>query len=228
MSSIVDLKDMERHLDSSENETKEPIAGYIYIMHVREFLNQNLNIYKIGRTKDIIQRFSSYPKGTIIKYCVFVHDIVLFEGELIKLFKDRFILRTDLGREYFEGDWFKMSQVVQGFISDHLPINNPIQTIQPSIPTVQLATIPVVKRTLIKIDASIAVMEYVDKNRSTLFTSEGVIVRSKDFYTDFQKWIETNNYDSTVSFMKMAAVLKTSYEVDQDVRDFDDGRNQVS
>lgn len=105
--------------------------------------------------------------------------------------------------------------VIQDYVIDNLTKKVPIQTIQQAIPAVK------------KIDTSIAVMEFVDINRPLLFNSEGVIVRSKQFYYDFIKWIEVNHYDSNVSFTKMAAVLKTTYNVDQNIQKFDDGCDQV-
>lgn len=213
MSSIGDFANMQRQLNLSNDTptTKERIPGYIYILHIREFVNQNVDIYKIGRTDDIIRRFEEYPKGTVIKYCVFVHDTVLFEREIIKQFKDKFMQRRYLGLEFFEGDLNSMGVVIQDYVFECSPKN----------------TTEIVKPIIKKLNASVAVMEYVETSRSNLFKSEDVFVRSKVFYNDFLAWLMTNNYESNVSLTKMAAVLRNSYKVVQDIQDFDDSRDQV-
>lgn len=53
-----------------ENENNNDTLGYLYIIKEREFIKLNENIYKIGRTKDIIKRYKQYPKNSIIIYSV--------------------------------------------------------------------------------------------------------------------------------------------------------------
>lgn len=80
------------------------MSGYIYIFHIREFFTQNIPVYKIGRAIDIFQRKNGYPKGSKLLFCMEVSDMILIERELIDKLKQCCIQRTDLGREYFEGD----------------------------------------------------------------------------------------------------------------------------
>ena len=48
--------------------------NFIYIIKIREFVNNNQNIYKIGRTtQDNLKRFNNYPKGSILLYYIYIN-----------------------------------------------------------------------------------------------------------------------------------------------------------
>ena len=79
-------------------------AGYLYMIREREFCRLEENVYKIGRSYHFEKRFSSYPKGSEIISCVFVQDQYKEERNLIREFDGKFIQRSDIGREYYEGD----------------------------------------------------------------------------------------------------------------------------
>jgi hypothetical protein len=80
-------------------------GGYIYIIHVREFMNAGQNVFKIGRTIDIHKRFKQYPKGSQLIYtCLVDHDILRTERAVMKSLKHHCIQRKDIGTEYFEAD----------------------------------------------------------------------------------------------------------------------------
>ena len=61
-------------IQNNKNEQKVVINKikefqYIYLIYLREFINSNQDIYKIGKTKQLNNnRFKQYPKGTIILY----------------------------------------------------------------------------------------------------------------------------------------------------------------
>lgn len=86
--------------------------GYIYIIHVREFINSAKAIYKVGRTADICKRTNQYPKDSRLVYTMFVADMFKIETEVIKLFRKDFRQRVDIGREYFEGNLEDMIKVI--------------------------------------------------------------------------------------------------------------------
>jgi len=92
--------------------------GYIYIIKEREFINSNTNIYKIGRTQDILERVKNYPKNSKLHYTVIVNDVVNTETKLIKLFIYHFNHRKDIGREYFEGDVKQMIDIIHDNTKD--------------------------------------------------------------------------------------------------------------
>tara|TARA_B110000093_G_C12771190_1_gene326616 strand:+ start:65 stop:736 length:672 start_codon:yes stop_codon:yes gene_type:complete len=87
--------------------------GYIYLIQEREFLTQNLSVYKIGKsTQENCRRLNSYPKGSKLIFCNEVNECHFIEKELIRLLKYKFIWRNDLGNEYFEGDLFKIKTLL--------------------------------------------------------------------------------------------------------------------
>ena len=87
----------------------ETIIHYIYILQEREFIKTEEPIYKIGKSKQLnLGRFSQYPNGSILYFQLVVPDCDKLEKILIHKFKDKYFQRTDIGREYFQGDIFKM------------------------------------------------------------------------------------------------------------------------
>jgi hypothetical protein len=78
---------------------------YVYLLIEREFLQSAVPVYKIGRTsQENNKRFLQYPKGSRLIFQINVTDSYFLEQEIISLFKHKYILRTDIGHEYFEGD----------------------------------------------------------------------------------------------------------------------------
>ena len=89
------------------------MSGYIYLIHLREFINANQIIYKIGKTKDVCcrkinTRFTGYSKDSNIKLIMQVSNVDDTETKLIKLFDGLFEKQTNLGNEYYKGDCNKM------------------------------------------------------------------------------------------------------------------------
>ena len=78
---------------------------YIYLLQEREFIRTNENIYKVGKTKQINNKhFYQYSKGSIVLYQIICNNCHNMEIEIIRLFKEKFILRNEFGNKYFEGD----------------------------------------------------------------------------------------------------------------------------
>ena len=96
------------------------MAGYIYLIHIREFQNQGLPIYKIGRTTQGLQRDGTckrllqYPKESTQLMSLWVNDNVTAERELIlELANNSYLTRhTKYGNEYFGGDVKYIKQVM--------------------------------------------------------------------------------------------------------------------
>lgn len=80
-------------------------SEYVYIFHPREFAKNGENIYKIGRTKQCpFERIKSYDKGTRMVAFKQVINCNKTERCIIREFSTKFIRRTDLGNELFQGD----------------------------------------------------------------------------------------------------------------------------
>lgn len=90
------------------------LLHYIYLVQEREFRKTEENIYKVGRTtqEDFSRIKKGYPNGSSPKiYTECINSIVL-ERQIIKLFKQQFKRRKDIGNEYFEGDWHIMVKII--------------------------------------------------------------------------------------------------------------------
>jgi hypothetical protein len=84
---------------------------HVYIVQEREFISRKLHIYKIGMTtREAQDRFKAYSKSTKILLCMHVNDSKAVEDMLVEAFKTRFIQRTDIGRESFEGNLLEMTK----------------------------------------------------------------------------------------------------------------------
>jgi hypothetical protein len=95
--------------------------GFIYLIHVREFLSQNREVYKIGKTKDIHRRVTEYPKGSSLIAAFDVKDYHYSENILLRTFRTHptIIARTDIGSEYFEGQKHEFRILLGQFMIDH-------------------------------------------------------------------------------------------------------------
>lgn len=97
---------------------------YIYLLQTRECrrVEGENNIFKIGRTTQIGSRFQSYPKESVVKFCIQVPDCISCERELINIF-DKEFERAQLpsgeyyGREYYRGDCEKMVDTITQHVS---------------------------------------------------------------------------------------------------------------
>lgn len=76
--------------------------GHIYVIKEREFIKTGENIFKIGRSKNIVNRMPSYPKNSLIYTILYTDNINEVEKNMIKHFDNIFIKRTDIGNEYYE------------------------------------------------------------------------------------------------------------------------------
>lgn len=105
----------------------------IYLIRTREFLNQNLPVFKIGKTKnEIHKRLGGYGKGGEILFSLGVEqdELNTIENQLIDLFKTRFTQRCDIGTEYFQGEWKEMRALIYehitGSSTDNITTEDPI------------------------------------------------------------------------------------------------------
>jgi len=79
--------------------------NYIYLIQEREFIKTNEPIYKIGKSKqDAMKRMNQYPKGSICLLHINCDDCDKTEKILIKLFKNKYKHKSNIGNEYFEGN----------------------------------------------------------------------------------------------------------------------------
>lgn len=84
----------------------------IYLIHIREFIITNKNIFKLGRSHNIDKRMGRYPKGSSIIAQLECCNSVQCEKDLLVIFKEKFVQQKYYGIEYFEGDKYDMMDVI--------------------------------------------------------------------------------------------------------------------
>lgn len=89
------------------------MTNYIYLLQEREFIKTKENVYKIGMTKkENHKRFNQYPKGSILLFQIICNNCKNIETQIIKLFKEKYKQRRDIGSEYFEGSYKNMIELI--------------------------------------------------------------------------------------------------------------------
>jgi hypothetical protein len=88
-------------------------AGYIYVLREREFIMLKQDVYKIGRTKNFIRRFSQYPKNSEFIFVCKVIDDCKIETQILRILKKKLKHRKDIGKEYFECEQNLLLEIVK-------------------------------------------------------------------------------------------------------------------
>ncbi len=101
----------------------------VYIIHTKPCLDRGLCVYKIGRTCQVfLKRYETYPHGSQLHIQFRVRNSFDVEKQVIRIFKECFIHRTDFGREYFEGDINELTDKMYNIVQAE---PNPEPIIQP-------------------------------------------------------------------------------------------------
>lgn len=93
-------------------------TGSLYLIRHREFIKNDENVIKFGRSTNVKKRISQYPKGSSLVFQKECAKHVEAETKLIKILSYKFIQRKDYGREYFEGDADAMIDIINKYIED--------------------------------------------------------------------------------------------------------------
>ena len=95
------------------------MTEYIYLLQEREFIKTKENIYKLGKSRqENTARVKQYPKGSKLIIQLQCKNCDNTETALIKIFKESFKQRTDIGTEYFEGDKYEMCNIIYNYINN--------------------------------------------------------------------------------------------------------------
>lgn len=93
--------------------------NYIYMVRTRESVRMNENVYKIGKSKqESLSRICGYPKGSELIIQVECVDCDFLETHIFKKLKNFAKQRTDMGNEYFEGNKFKIKNLIWTTVYD--------------------------------------------------------------------------------------------------------------
>jgi hypothetical protein len=95
------------------------MSQYIYLLQEREFIKTKEYVYKVGMTKKVNhERFNQYPKGSVLLFQIICDNCKNIENQVIKLFKQNFKLRKDIGNEYFEGEYKNMIDIIYSTVKN--------------------------------------------------------------------------------------------------------------
>ena len=104
------------------------LTNYVYLLQEREFIKTNEKIYKIGMTtKPNHTRFNQYPKGSTLLFQIICNDCLSIEKQILSNFKSTFILRKDIGNEYFEGNFTEMISIISAIVIESYKIQDVVE-----------------------------------------------------------------------------------------------------
>jgi hypothetical protein len=182
--------------------------GNIYLIHEREFVRLGENVYKIGRTDDVKRRLSQYPKGSRLLFSVYTCDCLTAERDLIRRFKSTFKHREDIGREYFEGDYHDMINIIIDYVTNQQPIVDDDDSNDDDDDSKD-----------IKQDLTMVIMEYVELHSENL---AGKHVRSRMLFQGFVNWLKERRYNVPITHLKFVREMKRLYGAKDFTHHFDD------
>jgi len=97
-----------------------PIINYIYLLIKKEHILSKQNIYKIGKsTQYNHKRFKQYPNDSILLLQSNCNNCNIIENMIIHLFKQKYTHMSDIGKEYFKGDFLEMKDDINTIIKNN-------------------------------------------------------------------------------------------------------------
>ena len=105
---IIDNKE-QKNEDLEEKEDE----NYIYLIKLYPYSD---NIYKVGRTKNILERLATYKRYKIVTI-MSCEDDVKCEKELIEIYKKETMRCTKMGNEYFIGKYDQMKTIMREYFN---------------------------------------------------------------------------------------------------------------
>ncbi len=94
--------------------------GSIYLFYTRASKNADESVYKIGKTRNYLQRKDGYDKGGDMLFVVNVSNRHECENIIKDAFRKEFKIRKDYGYEYFEGDVYEMVMMIKDILSNYI------------------------------------------------------------------------------------------------------------
>lgn len=120
---IINLKNkiINLEVENMELKNKNRINNnveYIYIIHPIQCIN--MNVYKIGRTNNIINRYKQYPKGSELLFNIICKDSKEIEKIILNNLKsnNNYIQIKKYGSEYFQCDLNYLINDITNIISN--------------------------------------------------------------------------------------------------------------
>ena len=192
------------------------MTEYIYLLQEREFINSNKDIYKIGKTKqENLKRFSNYPKGSKLLFQIICNDCSYYEKELLYLFKNKYELQTDIGNEYFKGNYKKMIKDIYEMINNDANNTNNTSDIDSIDDTIYFNITndyDVSNDTNKTIDTYEKLIKFTDIKALTIINDETISGYLKLIRNNKASWYRFDNID------KLESLCKTLNIIDIDIK----------
>jgi len=187
------------------------IINYIYLLQEREFIKTKEHIYKVGMTKQENHgRFNQYPKGSILLFQMICDKCKNIENKVIKLFKDKFIMRKDIGNEYFEGDYKNMMDIIYSAIKDETDEKNKEENLKQNL-----------KINIILEESNLVVQQQCKKEyekinltpnpKINLILEESNLVEQQQLKKEYEKFLEEKEKEELEKFLAQRYII-TTYE----------------
>ena len=205
---------------------------YIYLLIEREFIKTNKNIYKIGKTKQenikmdlCLFKFSNDTKLMFLSLC---NECDVCEQNIIKIFKEQFLLRKDIGNEYFEGDYIKMIKIIYKICLNNLTKFKNIITDKQTDTEEELITdnqtdTSDIEHNVINVYSYEDLVKYTDIKNIIITnskTKEGFIKFQKDSWIQLYDRYSTSYNDKTMEHLEGFIQIQTNdnkYEIKFDI-----------
>lgn len=100
------------------NNTTTKVEG-LYLIHKAISIAKSEEVYKIGRSDNLLKRVHNYDNGSIVYLMVECPNSVIHEANLIEIFNKKFKNKKYYGNEYFGGNRYKMISVIFDYLSNH-------------------------------------------------------------------------------------------------------------
>jgi hypothetical protein len=101
------------------------MSGGIYLIHEREFVRLEEDVFKLGTSKNLQNRVKNYPKNSLVILQMECECRNAIEKDLLKIFREKFG-STIYGREYFRGNKKEMVKIITEYINEYQKNDNHI------------------------------------------------------------------------------------------------------
>lgn len=110
---IVELERQLRNKNVVQNTSDTEDENYIYLIKIYPY---NDNIYKVGRTSDLMTRLASYKRYKVVFITSCQNDVGC-EGDLVKIYKENTTQCKEMGNEYFYGEYQQMKTLITDYFA---------------------------------------------------------------------------------------------------------------
>jgi hypothetical protein len=88
--------------------------GYVYLIKIYPYTD---NIYKIGRTVNLLERLANYKRYKVVFITSCLNDIKC-ESDLLSIYRSKMTECKEMGNEYFYGSYREMKNIIQNYFTE--------------------------------------------------------------------------------------------------------------